>query len=385
MESISFLFGIFIGILSGLIPGLHSNTVIVILSSFDIPNEAMGAIIVAVFSSHLVTSFIPSIFFGIPSDSSVVSVLPGQRMVKEGNGIIALKTVLASILFATLVCIAIFSFSMDAFSVVYSAIKPYIGYILLAFSAVFILISKNRFLTLCIFLLAGILGQFSLNLKMYDVFLPLFSGFFAMSAILTYEKGAKIPKQKDNGVGIEIFGYALLGVALGFFADLLPGIGAPSQIAMLATIAIPMNSLGYLATISSISASEAIFSFSTSASIGKTRMGATELLGKYVSIGDNLLFLLVLFLLSIAISIAIIYFARKLIGKIAEIDFRKLNILIALYLVAIIFVLNGTNGLIVLALSSALGYTTVKLNVSRTTLMSAIIIPTLLLLFRIFI
>lgn len=373
------------GIISGLIPGLHSNTVIAVLSSLDINDESMAIIISALFSAHILSSFIPSIFFGIPADSSVISVLPGQRMVKEGHGILAFKIVLLSALFSLLVSVFLFNPSIYAYQFVYSVIKPYMGYVLLLFSILLLARSKNTFLSSSIFLLAGILGVFSLNLEVYDVFLPLFSGFFAMSAIITYRNGAKLPKQIDSNPEISILKYSLLGVALGFFADLLPGLGAPSQIAAFATIFIPINTISYLATISSISASEAVFSFSTSAAIGKSRMGATEWLSSYVPIDQNLAFLLSLFLASAAITAGISYLARNHFGRIVSFDFCKLNVLIAVYLILITFILDGVLGMLVLALSTALGYATIRLNVERTTLMGAIIVPTILLLFKIFI
>jgi putative membrane protein len=382
MDWLLFLGGVIIGIASGLIPGLHSNTVIAVLSSFGLTDDTMSILIVSLFAAHLIASFIPSIFFGIPSDSSIVSVLPGQRMVRNGEGIIALKVVIASVLFSVLLSVAVFPFSMPVFTVVYGAIKPYVGHILVVFSVIFLLKTKNRFLSLCVFLLAGILGTFTLGAGMYDAFLPLFSGFFAMAAMLTYEKGMKIPPQKDGVPDLSFLKYAALGVLLGFFADLLPGIGSPSQIATFATIAMPINTIGYLATISSIAASESIFSLSTSASIGKSRMGATEWLSQYITIGDNLVFLLVLFLLSTALAALAIYLLRKYAGSLAALDFSKLNVLLAIYLVAVIYLLDGAMGLGVFALSSALGYAALKLNVERTTLMGAIIVPTILLLFH---
>ncbi len=381
---LEFLFGIFMGIISGLIPGLHSNTVIAVLSSVGIGDDAMAIIISALFSAHIIASFVPSIFFGIPSDTSVVSVLPGQRMVKQGHGILAFKVVLLSALFALLVSIVLFNPSLSAYQIVYGILKPYMGYILLFFSIIFLSRARNIFLSLCIFLLAGILGIFSLNLKIYDVFLPLFSGFFAMSAIITYQQGAKLPKQKDENPSISVLKYSLLGVFLGFFADLLPGIGAPSQIAVLATIFIPINAISYLATIASISASEAVFSFSTSAAIDKSRRGATEWRSSYISIEHNLTMLLVSVIASAAITATLAYLARNQLGKLVSINFAKLNVLIAIYLVAITFILDGLTGIIVICLSTALGYATLRLNVERTTLMGAIILPTILLLFKVF-
>jgi putative membrane protein len=381
-----FLLGLILGTLSAFIPGMHSNTVIAIVASFGFADERMAVLTVGIFSSHMVATFIPSIFFGIPADETGISVLPGQRLVKEGKGLETLKTVLASLCLSALVCIALFPITLWAFPIVYGALKPYIGWLLLAFSAIFILRSSNRVPTLCIFLLSGILGMTTLKIQMYDVFLPLFSGFFALSSILTYEKSAKIPKQKDLNITLAFIPFVLVGIGLGFFADLLPGVGAPSQIAALATVFMPMNSLGYMATISSISMSESIFSFSTSASLEKSRMGATEWLDSFADLSKrtNLTQALVLFLLGLALTSAFIYAIRGWAGKLAGMDFGLLNKAVLFYIILVIYVLDGWLGLAILTVSTALGVLAVKSNASRGALMGAIIVPTLMLLFRIF-
>ncbi len=384
MQLILFFIGIFLGILSGLIPGLHSNTIISMLSSLNLDEQDAAIIILAIFPVHLIVSFIPSIFFGIPEQGTIITVLPGQRMVLKGKGITALKIVILSSLFAALLSVALFYPSLSLFPLFYSAIKPYLGHILLVFSILFIIRSKNPLCTGVIFLAAGFLGVYSLNAEITDSFLPLFTGMFAIAAILNYKK-SKMPKQKEESIDMGFLKFTVIGVAAGFLADLLPGISSPSQVATFLTIFMPINTLGYLAAISSISMSEAVFSFATSASIDKARVGATAMLADKISIADNLFFILSIFIFSTAIAVAIIYLLRRYIGKLAEIDFSKFNIILALYLVAIVFVLNGFIGLIIFALASLLGVVTVRLGVERTTLMGAVIVPTILLLFKIFI
>lgn len=273
--TIAYLFvGIICGFLSGLLPGLHSNTIISILSSFDIDEYTLAVIIISLYPAHLVASFIPSIFFGIPESSTVVAVLPGQRMVLKGRGLEALKTVMLSCIVAALLSIVLFYFSLDFFPIVYSLIRQYMKYILLVVSLVLLVRSKNPILALIVFIFSGLLGYFSLNSEMQDPFLPLFSGMFAMAAILNYKK-SELPEQKDNAIGFNFLKYTGIGVFLGMLADLIPGVGSPSQVATFAAIFFPLNTLGYLAAVSSISVSEAIFSLATSASIGKARIGAT--------------------------------------------------------------------------------------------------------------
>ncbi len=383
-DAISFVAGLFCGLLSGLLPGLHSNTIISVLASLGMDEHALAVMIVSLYPAHLVTSFIPSIFFGIPESSTVVAVLPGQRMVLRGRGIVALKTVLLSCIIAAFFSVALFYLSLDIFPLAYGAIRAHMKYILLGISIVLLSRSRKPELALLIFLLSGMLGHYSLNSGMYDPFLPLFSGMFAMAAILNY-KGSTIPEQEDDNIGFGFVKFTALGVFLGMLADMIPGVGSPSQVATFATIFLAMNTASYLATISSISVSQGIFSFSTAASIGKARVGATAWLSKFISIDENLFFLVSVFILSMAVAVFAIYAFRSRIGKLASLDFSRMNIILAAYLVAITFLLNGALGLAVLTVGSVLGWATIRIGVERINLMGAIIVPTLLLLFRIII
>ncbi|MBI2079626.1 tripartite tricarboxylate transporter permease [Candidatus Micrarchaeota archaeon] len=380
-ELFVFIFGILIGVLSALIPGLHSNTVISIAKTLDVP--FLPAFILAVFGSHLISSYIPSIFFGIPEQGSVLAVLPGQRMVRQGKGIAALKIVLFASILSLLISVSVFYPSLTLFPLIYSSIKSFIPHILILFSSILILRSKNLILSFLVFAVSGMLGYFSLNADLVDPFLPLFSGMFAISAILNYKK-SKIPVQKDEKIEPNFIFYVLIGTLFGFFADLLPGVGSASQIATFISILFPINTVGYLATISSVSMSEAVFSFSTAASIDKSRMGATAMLSEQINIENNLLFVIALFLAAVAVSCLIIYFLRKKIGALSGIDFSHFNILIGAYLILISFLIDGWLGVLIISLGALLGWITIKLEVERTMMMGAVIIPTILLLFRIF-
>ncbi len=382
-DVISFVAGLFFGLLSGLLPGLHSNTIISVLSSLGLDERALAVMIISLYPAHLVTSFIPSIFFGIPESSTVVAVLPGQRMVLRGEGIAALKTVLLSCIIAALFSTILFYLSLDIFPLVYDAIRAHMKYILLGVSLVLLARSRKPVLAAVVFALSGMLGHYSLNSGMYDPFLPLFSGMFAMAAILNYRKSS-LPEQKDSKISFGFVRFTAIGVLLGMLADLIPGVGSPSQVATFASIFLPLNAVGYLATISSISVSQAIFSLSTAASIGKARVGATAWLSEFISIEENLLFLLSAFIISMGVAAFVIYALRSRIGRLASLDFSRMNIVLAAYLVSITFLLDGALGIAVFLVGSALGWVTIRIGVERINLMGAIIVPTLLLLFRIF-
>jgi TctA family transporter len=113
-------------------------------------------------------------------------------------------------------------------------------------------------------------------------------------------------------------------------------------------------------------------------------VGATAVLSKQIDISSNFLFLLLLFVLSMSIAILVVYSIRKQVAKLASLDFSKLNSILAIYLIAITWIIDGFLGVGILFVASGLGWLTLKMEVERTNLMGAIIVPTLLLLFGVF-
>ena len=371
--------GILLGMVAGLIPGLHSNTLAAALSGMGISGEDAAVLIIAMFGAHAMFSFVPSIFLGIPDEAVTLSVLPGQRMTREGKGIDALRIMCGSALIAVLVAVALFPVSQALYPVVYEGIKAYLAPIIMVISAVLVWKSKNPFLFGAVFILSGILGGATLRFEMEDPFLPLFGGMFAISSMLLWGKG-KLPAQKEGKLDLGFIRYALAGVLLGWVADLLPGISSPAQVASFATIVVPFATPAYLALVSSIGMSEAVFAFSTSSTLGKARIGALAQAMEQTDVQANLILLLSVFVVAVAVSAVLIYVARKWIGKIAELDFFILNKMLIAYIIILTFLIDGIPGLIVLAPAVAIGIACLRLDVERTSVMGAIIVPTILLL-----
>ncbi|MGV8176261.1 MAG: tripartite tricarboxylate transporter permease [Candidatus Bilamarchaeaceae archaeon] len=372
---------VLLGSVTGLMPGIHSNTVISVLVSLGVDPSLLPYIILAVFGAHLVFSFVPSIFFSVPDPSSAVSVLPGQRMVLEGEGLSALKVIIFSILLSALVSVAVFQPSLSLLPIIYGAIRPYIPYILVALSVILLLRSKSPPASALVFLAAGILGFLTLRTDMADPFLPLFSGMFAVPAILLYKKGL-IPKQKENEIDFSFLPYVFIGVAGGFFADLLPGISSPSQVASFFSLAFAYAPVQYLSVIASITTSQAIFSLATFSSIGKARSGAVAMLADSVGKDafDPSLYLPVLFG-ALLIACLLLFSIRKRVVGIAKLDMGIISKALLAYLAVLVLILDGPLGLLVFAVSAVLGYLTVMRNVERTSMMGSIIVPTIILLF----
>ncbi|MDG6220316.1 MAG: tripartite tricarboxylate transporter permease [Candidatus Thermoplasmatota archaeon] len=104
------LIGVAFGILTGLVPGIHVNTVAAFLLAFKAgmfaavvsvgaalgvgPENApilVAVLIVGMLVTHTFLDIIPSIFLGAPNEDTALSVLPGHRMMKQGRGYEAIK------------------------------------------------------------------------------------------------------------------------------------------------------------------------------------------------------------------------------------------------------------------------------------------------------
>lgn len=384
MEALEYVFGLAAGLFTGLLPGLHPNTLASIIAYMPVSDEAKAFLIVGMAAANLITAFITAIFFGIPDESTVVTVLPAHRMTLAGRGLTALRIVLFSAVSSAILSFLLFIPSLEAFTIIYPALKDLLKYIVLFLSALMVARSRNPPAAFAIFITAGLLGLCSLNFGLADPFMPLFSGMFAVASLLSISK-AKIPAQKkEERMENKIVQYILLGVFLGFFADLLPAISSPAQVASLATAFIPIETVGYLAMITAIGVSQSFFSFSTLVSIDKSRVGTTAWLSKFADISSQPLFFAVLFLFGILLVSLLLYALRSRITSLVVLNSRALGVILIIYLVAICFIINGFFGLLIMLLSSILGYLALLTDVERTNLMGAVIVPTLLLLFRVF-
>jgi len=384
MEGLWYLFGLVIGFFTGLLPGLHPNTVSAIIAQMPITDEGKGFLIIGMAAANLITAFIAAIFFGIPDENAVVSILPAHRMTLAGRGLTALRVVLFSAVFAAVMSFLLFAPSLEIFPLAYSVLKDYLKYIVLFLALLMLLRSRNAAYAFFVFLAAGLLGCLSFNAGLPDPFMPLFSGMFAISSLLLITK-TKLPKQKNEERAERgLLPYVLLGVFLGFCADLLPAISSPAQVAVFAAVFTPFDAICYLALITSISVSQSFFSLSTVASIGKSRVGTTAWLSKFAGIASQPVFFAALFLFGFLLVSLLLYILRKRMASLVVMNSRPLAAVLIVYLISVCFLLDGFVGLFVMGFSAALGWLALQLEVERTNLMGAVIVPTLLILFRIF-
>jgi len=362
------IFGMLTGMLCGLVPGLHSNTVAALI-------ENEGYFIVAMFAAQILFSFIPAIFFSVPDETTVLSVLPGQRMAAKGEGLKALRIVASSALITLLISALFYKYILSVYPVVFESVLPYIPYIVLFVVVVLVAKSKNPVLYAVLFLSAGILGKETLRLGLSDPFLPLFSSMFALPILIFYKKG-KIVEQRDEAPDPKsVLLPSIMGFLLGIFAVILPGVSSPAQVAAFASIG--LSEYSYLAILPSIAVSNGFHSFISIATVEKARAGAVVYASKSIDIAENIDSVLLYFSLSMAAAALVLYFLRGVLIKLAEVDLKPFAVALGVYLVIISLVINGSASLPVVAVGFALGTLANLTRTEKTSLMGAVIFPTL--------
>ncbi|HEQ78886.1 MAG TPA: hypothetical protein ENN76_01310, partial [Euryarchaeota archaeon] len=155
------LLGSSIGIITGLTPGLHVNLVAQILLSVSLPLAAiltgvfppetsllfLACAIVACSVTHTFLDIIPSVFLGAPDPDSVLSVLPGHRMMLDGLGLDAVRLSLLASLSACVICMAVIPlarFIVGPPLSFYERIIPFIPLILFIILTLLVLMEKPK-------------------------------------------------------------------------------------------------------------------------------------------------------------------------------------------------------------------------------------------------
>jgi len=371
---IALIIGILAGTITGLIPGIHINLIAIILLGFSasllniIPPLTLIIFITAMAITHTFVDFIPSIFLGAPDEDSILSILPGHRLLLKGNAYIGIILTLygsATGLIIILIFTPIFIYLLP---IIYPYILRIMPIILILVSGYLIYnekcgMKKQSFFTFCpkklwaliIFLLAGFLGIATLNLPIKEPLLPLLTGLFgASNLIISIKQKTKIPKQKIikiKNIKLRKKSFAksaLASIIAAPFTAFLPGLGA-SQAAVIGNEVTKLNQKEFLFLLGAINTIVMGLSFITLHSIQKTRTGAAVAISKLLPelTLKNLLFILGTILIAGIMAFLLTIFISKIIAKyLHKIHYSKLSIIILVILIFFTIYFTGIIGLL---------------------------------------
>ena len=405
------LLGAAIGTFTGLVPGIHVNTLAAmmlagypflsdVLSAF-IPSELMPICISScIMSASIVHSFVdyvPSVFIGAPDPDDVISALPGHRLLLEGRGMAAVRSAaIGSCVGACASIILAIPLQLILMSGVSDYLDSITAIVLIAVIATMIMHEKDRknalwcFLTI---LVSGLLGLICMDLEMPSegmiigstMLFPMLTGLFGMPTMLQALRNPVIEKQEDDceyPVG-PIPG--IKGVITGVLTGWFPGITSTTGAILSDSITPEKKPEGFIAMTASVGTSAAIIMLVTMSITGHGRSGTMiiigDILGDSIIGAMNTFFLLLL--LTAAFAAFLGYCSTILCGKmmskvINHIDTLILNRFCIILIVSLVLLMTGPFGLLILAVSTALGFLPIRLGVSRVYLTGCLLIPALL-------
>lgn len=388
---IALFLGIVAGTLTGIFPGIHINlvaTLLFITSAFFLQFTSpvvLAVFIISMAIMHTFADFVPSIFLGAPNEDTALSVLPGHRLLLEGNGYGAVKLTTIGCFFGVLIALAISPFFIVVMPYIYPFLAKIMAFILIAIVMILILKEEKKMWAIIIFLISGILGVSTLNLMVIkQPLFPLFSGLFGTSLLLiSFFQNVKIPMQriKDIKIGkkktVGILGLSILSSSLVSF---LPGVGS-SQAAVISSAIKKIDENLFLILVGAVNTIVMCLSFVALYAIQKPRSGIAVFVGKFLPYFTEqqlwLLFAVTLIVSGIAVFITLI-FARLFAKRIMKINYKWLCFSIIILLIILTPIISGWLALLVLIAATATGLVTNIIGVKKIHMMGALLLPVIL-------
>jgi len=387
--------GMSAGTLTGLIPGIHINLIAILLLTISatLLNITTPLTIIifitAMAITHTFVDYIPSIFLGAPDEDSVLSVLPGHKLLLKGRAHHAVILTLRGSFTALLIILLFTPIFIFLLPKIYPYVLRIMPIILILASIYLITTEKQKKLwALIIFLLAGFLGIASLNLSIKEPLLPLLTGLFgASNIIISIKQKTKIPKQKltkikkvklRNKSFFKAISSSIIAAPLTSF---LPGLGSAQAAVIGSQVAGDLDQREFLFLLGAINTIVMGLSFITLYSIQKTRTGAAVAISKILpEFTKNELFYIILTIIlsGIAAFFITIFISKQIAKKIHKIKYTKISIAILIILTSLTIYFTGALGLLIFIISTSLGVTTILLGIRRMHLMGCLLIPTIL-------
>ena len=388
------LAGVGLGVVTGLIPGLHVNQLtpffVAIAAGSSFVSLNLAALIVAMSITNVFISYIPSAFLGVPEEGTELSVLPAHRLLLEGRGYHAVRLTTLGCLGGLLLSATVLLPFLFVITPAYELIRPQMHWLLIFVIAAMIALERSKAGILwatVIFLMSGMLGLLTLDTNFIrgDAALtPLLSGLFGASVLLpSIVSGSALPEQHmdDESMGLRSSLRPLCaGTAAGALTGIIPGIG-PSQGTVMAQLATRSSGTDeFLVAVSGVNTSKALFSFVALYAIGRARSGAAVAVGQLMEVGaTELVFLVGIALLAGGIAAVLELRLGRLAAKhMDRLPYRALCAVVLVFIVGITFYYTGLAGLLVLATATAIGLLPAITNVKRTHCMGVIMLPCIL-------
>jgi len=404
--------GSVMGVFTGLVPGIHTNTLasmmlvgypaIAASVSGIIPEEyvpsAVCCLIMSASVVHSFLDFVPSVFIGAPDAEDAISVLPGHRLLLKGQGMMAVRAAAVGSLVG---CSAAILLAVPLQYLMINGASEFLdGFTKAILVAVVGVLLYNEFLkgnlvigTVC-FLLSGALGYAVMELPIPStgilgegtLLLPMLSGLFGLPILLSSDDGHPMPRQTDDGrdpVGIVP---GIKGVVMGSVAGWFPGITSTVGATVSATIMPDRSPERFISTVASIGTVTSVLSLVTLSVSGGGRSGTviviSDILGDSVRGFMTEPFMMLLISSAVASLLGFvltIWAGRMMSGVMNRVSQRTMNRTVIAFVVSLIAATTGIWGIAVMVAALLIGFIPSANDTGRTCLCGCLMLPVLLM------
>ncbi len=379
--------GLLIGSVTGLVPGIHSNNLVVLIFLFSIfPAFNVSVLIISAALMHSFADVIPSILFAAPEEETIFSLLIGHKFFLKGKAIQAIQLTLIGSFFTgvtSLIIAPVFFLFLTRIESILSTIIPWV----LILIVLLMIFEKNNFnfikSNFLIITLTGFLGLVSLNNNEFNLMIGITGLFAGGNLVFSLLNKPIIKKQVLEPIKIdflESIKWSFVSSVFACFTALLPGLTS-GQSTLIASKIINLNEKNYLVFIGGINTATQLMSLIVLFTLNKARTGTAIGIQKLIELTTNqLIQLLIISLIILGLAFIITEFlAFETIKLIQKINYSKINLTILTTLLFSSAILNGLNGLILFLTATSIGVLTNTLGVKKTNLMGYLLIPTILI------
>jgi putative membrane protein len=385
------LAGCLLGVFTGLVPGVHVNTVcllgLTLYPRLGLNGVEFGVVMIAMSVTHTFLDFIPAIFIGVPEEETALSVLPTHQLVLKGKALEAVKLTGYGSLLGLVFSVLMVPPALMLLPRVYEKTRGFIVYII-GFAALMLILreKKKAIHAAIVFIVSGYLGYTILHLKSISpthVLFPVFAGLFGLSNIIysIKTKPRYIPQEEYAVMKVdrEFMSSGLLGSLGGMLVGVLPAM-SPSQVGIIMSEVFGGSLHTFLVSVSAINTADAIFSLVSLYTIQNPRSGVTVMMDKLIEVDLNS-FILFVGVICLTAPIALhlhIQLGRKAMHLVGSVDYRMMSKTVILVVLALIYLLTGWFGVLISIVSTTIGLLPILAGVSRTHLMGVLLVPTIM-------
>jgi putative membrane protein len=372
------IFGILLGTFTGLLPGVHPNTVATVLSHTNF--DQLTTIIYLTALTHTFLSTIPAIHLSSPDPSTVLAIHPSQEYSQKGKAHEAVILTLIGSILSLIILISLASPLQQIIKPAYNTIKPTIPFLILATAIFLIFRQKNKKIALLVFILSGALGLFTLNTEMKEPLLPLFSGLFGIPSLLVNFNSKKTTQKiTEPTLDKHSFKTIISSIVFGSAFSFLPSLGPAQAATVQSQFSKNKSKRDYLILIGCLNTVNIIVSLLTLLEINKARNGAIAIMKTIETIDPFKTKELLFWSLVICFpcTILCLLFSRLFIIIRNKINLKTLSIITILFITGISIYFSGFKGTLILLASTTIGYIPYKFGIAKTTLMGSLMIPTM--------